>query len=102
MNIQSENPNILFKSSTVIITNDIHIDKYKLNIYTNGNIKIMNETHNTEYFYINDYIKIIPSLLNTYIYLFKSISNINQLDNFIVSLKAIKKQFKIDYDKLEF
>ena len=88
------NPNILLKSSCVIISNDIHIDKYKLEIYTNGNIKIINETKKTEYIYINDYIEIIPSLINVYISLFKTICDTNQLDNFIISIQMAKTYFQ--------
>jgi len=94
------NPNILLKSSSVIISNNIHIDKYILEIYTNCNIKIINETKKTEYVYINDYIEIIPSLINVYISLFKTICDKNQLDNFIISIKMAKTYFhNINYEK---
>ena len=87
------NPNILLKSSSVIISNDVHIDKYILEIYTNGNIKIINETKKTEYAYINDYIEIIPNLINVYISLFRTICDKNQLDNFIISIQMAKTYF---------
>lgn len=86
--------NILLKSSCVIISDKIHIDKYKLEMYTNGNIRIINETSKTDYFYIKDYIEIIPTIVNMYISLFKTICDINQLDNFIIGLQMVKKILK--------
>jgi len=85
--------NILLQSSKVIISSDIHIDKYKLEIYTNGNIKIINETLKLDYFYIDDYIELIPSLIKMYIFLFTTICNKKQLDDFIVALQTSKKYF---------
>ena len=91
----SENTkNILLQSSNVIIPNNIYdIHEYKLEIYTNGNIKIINETQKTDYFYINDYIELIPSIINMHTFLFQTLCDKNQLDNFILSLKASKKNF---------
>ena len=93
--------NILLKSSYVIICSHINIDKYKLEIYTNGNIKIMNVTCNTEYFYINDYIKIIPTIVNMYISLFETICDKNQLDNFILGIQMVKKNLKTYFDRIK-
>lgn len=93
--------NILLKSSCVIISDKIHIDKYKLEMYKNGNIRIINETSKTDYFYIEDYIEIIQTIVNMYISLFKTICDINQLDNFIIGLQMVKKNLKTDFDRIK-
>ena len=94
--------NIIFKSSYVIIYSDFNIDKYKLDIYTNGDIRIMNVLCKTEYFYIKDCMKMIPSLVNIYDSLFQTLCDKNQLDNFIIALQALKNNLKTDYDRIKY
>jgi hypothetical protein len=66
--------NILLQSSKIrILTHIYDIHKYKLEIYTNGNIKIINKTLKKDYFYINDYIELIPSIINMHTFLFATI-----------------------------
>jgi len=101
MNSQIEKSNIILKSSYVIICNNTNIDKYKLEIYTNGDIRIMNELCKTDYFYIKDCMKMIPSLVNIYNALFQTLCDKNQLDNFIIALQAVKQNLKTDFDRIK-
>ena len=84
----------IIKTSFVTIQNKEYSDKYKLEIYKNGNLKIINKTNNKNYFEINDNIEMSLNLINTYIFLFETISNIEQLNDFINSLGALKNNLK--------
>lgn len=95
--------NIILQYSNVEFPNEngININKYKLEIYTNGNIKIIDENLNTDYFYMNDHIQIIQSIINMHIFIFATLCNKSQLDNFILALKASKKNFYIKTNKID-
>jgi hypothetical protein len=88
--------NQILKTSLINILNKKYGDIYKLEIYKNGNVKIINQTDKTEYFSINDNIEIPPNLINTYLFLFETTKTFEQLKNFVSALQCLKNNLKFD------